>query len=84
VDGSRNSAGHYIADARLLIAVVVIVGDEDRAEAIDAGLVFVPEIMGDQFEVLAVLIAAPDRARSAIGLVTGPRLAILVDEARNS
>ena len=37
--------------------------------------------MSDQLEVFAVLIAAPDRARPAIGLVAGPGFAVLVHQA---
>ncbi len=72
------AAGHDVANARLLIAVVVIVGDENRAEAIDARLVFIAEIVGDQFEVLAIHVTTPDRAGAAIGVVAGPALAFAV------
>src|SRR5260370_42390649 len=66
------AARHDVADARLLVAVVVVVGGEDGAEAIDARLVLVAEVMGDQFEVLAVQVAAPDGAGPAIGVVARP------------
>jgi hypothetical protein len=74
-------AGQHLTDARLLIAVIVVVRDEDRTEAIDTGLVFVAEVVGDQLKIFAVLIAAPDRAGPAVGLVAGPGLAVLVDQA---
>src|SRR5262249_10322717 len=59
-------------------AVVVVVAGEDRAEAIDARLVLVAEVVGDQFQVLAVEVAAPDRAGPAIGVVAGPLAALPV------
>ena len=42
------------------------------------------EIVGDQLEILAILIAAPDRARPTIGVIAGPRLAVLVYQSRNA
>src|SRR5262249_44177703 len=72
------AAGHHVADARLLVAVVVVVRDEDVAEAIDARFVFVAEIVGDQFQVFAVHVAAPDGAGPTIGRIAGPLLALAV------
>src|SRR5262249_34253074 len=43
---------------------------------------FVAEVVRDQFEVLAVEVAAPDGAGPAVGAVAGPLLAVLVDEVR--
>src|SRR5262249_6328158 len=74
------AAGHHVADARLLVAVVVVVGDEHGAEAIDAQLVLVAEVVGEQLQVLAARVAAPDRPRAAVGLVGGPLFAVLIDE----
>src|ERR1700737_1953015 len=69
---------HHVADARLLVAVVVIVRNEDGAEAIDARLILVAEIMGDQLQIFTVHVAAPDRAGPAIGVVRGPLAALTV------
>src|SRR5262249_9656497 len=66
------AARHHITNPRLLIAVVVVVGNENVAKAIYAGLVFVPEIMGNQLQVFSIQVAAPDRAALAIGVVRFP------------
>ena len=52
--------------------------DEDGAEAIDARLVLVAEVVGDQFQVLAVQVAAPDGAGLAVGVVARPLAALAV------
>src|SRR5262249_4568524 len=65
-------ARHHVADARLLVAVVVVVAQPDFAEAIDAALIVVAEVVGDEFEVLAVHVAAPDGAGPAVGRVALP------------
>src|SRR5262249_56210312 len=72
------AAGHHVADARLLVAVVVVVGEPDFAEAVDAALVVVAEVVGDQFEVLAVHVAAPDGAGPTVGCVALPDAAFAV------
>src|SRR5207249_4362611 len=72
------AAGHHVADARLLVAVVVVVREPDFAEAIDAALVVVAEVVGDQFQVGAVEVAPPDGAGPAIGVVARPRAALAV------
>ena len=72
------AARHDIANARLLCAVVVVVGDEDVAKAVNAWLVFVAEVVRDQFQVLAVEVAAPDGACLAVGVVGGPLAALAV------
>src|SRR5439155_2376783 len=61
------AAGHHVADARLLVAVVVVVAQPDLAEAVDAALVVVAEVVGDQLQVLAVHVAPPDGAGPAVG-----------------
>src|SRR5262249_7960100 len=72
------AAGDDVADARLLVAVVVVVADEDVAEAIDTRLVLVAEVVGDQLQVLAVEVAAPDGAGPAVGAVARPLAALAV------
>src|ERR1700674_768669 len=72
------STRHYVANARLLIAVIVVVGDEDVAKAVHARLILVAEVVSDQFEILAVEIAAPDGAALAIGVVGGPLPALAI------
>src|SRR5947199_247829 len=57
---------------RLLLPVVVVVGDEHGAEAVDARLVLVAEVVGDKLQVLAVEVAAPDGPRPAVGGVAPP------------
>ena len=54
------AAGHNVADARLLIAIVIVIRKPDFAEAIDAAFVVVAEVVGDEFDIFAVQIAAPD------------------------
>src|SRR5262249_37479974 len=66
------AAGHHVADARLLVAVVVVVGEPNFAKTVDAALVVVAEIVGDQFQVLAVHVATPDGAGPAVGGVADP------------
>ncbi len=72
------AAGHHVADARLLAAVVVVVGEPNFAETVDAAFVIVAEVVGDQFQVLAVHVAAPDGAGPAIGAVRLPLAALAV------
>src|SRR5204863_5023009 len=72
------AAGQDVADARLLVAVVVVVADEDVAEAVHARLVLVAEVVGDQLQVLAVEVAAPDGAGPAVGVVARPLAALAV------
>src|SRR5262249_15941542 len=72
------AAGHHVADARLLAAVVVVVGEPDFAEAVHAAFVVVAEVVGNQFQVLAVDVAAPDGAGAAIGVVRFPLAALAV------
>ncbi len=72
------AARHHVANARLLVAVVVVVGNEDVAEAVHARLIVIAEIVRDQFEVLAVEIAAPDGAALAIGMVGRPLAALAI------
>src|SRR5262245_61327556 len=72
------AARHHVANPRLLAAVVVVVRDEDGAEAIDARLIVVAEIVGEQLQVLAVEVAAPDGAGPAIGVVRGPLAALAI------
>lgn len=61
-DDSHSFPRHHEADPRLLVAVIVVVGDEDIPEAVDGGHVIVAEVVGDQFQVPAVHVASPDRA----------------------
>src|SRR5262249_43336126 len=72
------AAGHHVADARLLVAVVIVVGEPDFAETVDAALVVVAEVVGDQFDVFAVHVAAPDGAGPAVGGVALPNAALAV------
>src|SRR5438132_14175845 len=72
------AARHDETDACLLIAVVVVVRDEDVAEAVHTRLIFVTEIVSDQLQVLPIYVAAPDGAGLAIGVVSGPFAALAV------
>src|SRR5262249_52260298 len=72
------AAGHHVTDARLLVAVVVVVGEPNFAETVDAALVVVAEVVGDQFQVLAVHVAAPNGAGPAVGGVAFPNAALAV------
>src|SRR5205085_2155216 len=72
------AARHHVTDARLLVAVVVVVRQEDAAETVNAALVVVAEIVGDQLQVLAVHVAAPDGAGPAVGVVAVPLSALAV------
>src|SRR5262249_46855984 len=54
------------------------VREPDLAEAVDAALVVVAEVVGDQFEVLAVHIAAPDGPLLAVDGVAGELRALAV------
>ena len=72
------AAGHDVADARLLLAVVVVVGDENGPETVHARLVLVAEVVGDQFEVRAVEFAAPDGAGLHVGVVAAELAALAV------
>ncbi len=65
-------ARHHVTDARLLVAVIVVVGNEDVAEAVHARLIVVAEVVRDQLQVPAVEVATPDRAALAVGMVGGP------------
>src|SRR5205807_1007774 len=42
------AAGHDVADARLLVAVVVVVAGPNLAEAVDRWFIFIAEVMSDQ------------------------------------
>src|SRR5262249_50799745 len=68
------AARHHVADARLLVAVVVVVGDEHGAEAVHAGLGLVAGVVRDQLQLAAVQLAAPDGAGLAVGVVAAPDL----------
>src|SRR5262245_37568136 len=72
------SPRHHITNPRLLVAVVVIVGNENVAEAIHARLIVIAEVVRDQLEILAVKVAAPDSATLAIGVVGRPLTALAV------
>src|SRR5262249_28727304 len=72
------AARHHVAYARLLVAVVIVVGCEDVAKTVHARLIFIAEVVSNQFQVLAVKVAAPNRAALAVGMVGGPLPAFAV------
>src|SRR5204862_2352146 len=53
---------HHVIDADAAITVVVVVGLPERPEGVDAYFVVVAEIMAEDFEFLAIEIAAEDQA----------------------
>lgn len=56
------AAGHNKTDACLLVAVIIVVGDENVTKAVDGWHVIVTEVVGDQFQMAAIKVATPDRA----------------------
>src|SRR5262249_9443888 len=72
------AAGHHVANSSLLVAVVGVVAQPDLAEGVDAALVVVAEVVGDEFEAGAVHVAAPDGAAAAVGGVGDPLAALAV------
>lgn len=66
------AAVHDVADSCLLVAIIVVVGGEHGAEAVDGGFVLVTEVVGKEFEVGAIGIASPHGACLAIGAVGAP------------
>src|SRR5437867_295799 len=78
------AARHHVADARLLIAVVVVIRDKNGPETIHARLVLVAEVVSQEFDVLAVEITAPDGAGPAIAAVGRPSFSVLIDDPTHS
>src|SRR5262249_43122829 len=71
-------ARHDGADARLGAAVVVVVGEEHGAEAVDAQLVLVAEVVADLLQAGAVEVAAPVGAGPAVRAVAAPDATLFV------
>src|SRR5262249_14419466 len=67
VDIAVIAAVNYLADADLGVAVIVVVGAEDPAEAIDGQLVGIAEIVGQDAHLGAVAVDAAHEG--AIGVV---------------
>ena len=72
------ATAQHQADPGLHIAIIIVVGDEQFAKAVDGGHVVVAEVVGQQLEVLAVGIAAPDGAGAAVCTVGVMDLALAV------
>src|SRR5262245_38601921 len=78
------AAIHHMANSCLLAAIVIVVGDEHGAEAVDRRFVLVAEVMGQEFQPTAIGVAPPDGACLTISLVGVPNLAVLILEVLHS
>ena len=69
---SKITTGHYIANTRLLIPIIIVITNENGAITINRGHVIIAKIMRNKLKVITIEIAAPNSTSPKIGGIGRP------------